>query len=141
VEDLQPIVDEMMSMGCHRDASGHWGHQQSGTQRGADLDRLIHLFSAVEQHYATQRVGQIVRLAADVQQSGGWQEDRHQEALLAAGFVQDPKSGQYSHPLSYIPAVQAAVITLFEVIKNPRPQTTPPPPTPPPSPWRPQGPR
>jgi len=127
-------------MGCHRDASGHWGHQQAGTEKGADLDRLIQLFSAVEQHYATQRVVQIVRLAADIHKSG-WQEDRHQEALLAAGFIRDEKSGQYSHPLVYIPAVNAAAMTLFATIKNPRPQTTPPPPTTPPSPWRPQGPR
>ncbi|WP_010637524.1 MobQ family relaxase [Acidithiobacillus thiooxidans] len=140
VEDLQPIVDELASMGCHRDASGQWGHQQAGTEKGADLDRLIQLFNEVEQHYALRRVGQIIRLAADIHKSG-WQEDRHQAALLAAGFVQDPKSGEYSHPLSYIPDVQAAVITLFEVIKNPGPQSTPSAPPPPPSPWRPRGPR
>lgn len=140
VEDLQPIVDELASMGCHRDASGQWGHQQANTEKGADLDRLIQLFNEVEQHYALQRVGQIIRLAADIHKSG-WQADRHQAALLAAGFVQDPESGEYSHSQVHIPAVQAAVMTLLETIKNPGPQTTPPPPTPPQSPWRPRGPR
>jgi len=58
-------------------------------------------------------------LTADIQQMGGWQEERHRADFWAAGFMRDPATDTWHHPLAETSKeVADAQDALFRVLEK-----------------------